>query len=228
MVDTITKREEINQVCIGYSGEHHWQFFRYILANPEIKNICIIGVYYGRDIAYIKAILQELGRNDCIIVGVDKFEDKFCADWPEEKRNLTWQEAGFGDAPDLNKTRANLLKLGLSSNVFLVSDYDVNFLKNTTQVFDLIYIDTSHDYESVKNLINLALTKVKPNGFLAGDDFSDEGTWGVARAVRESFPKFELFSNWIWLAKVSDLRKQNHSEINNNQIKSNQIKSPLN
>jgi len=204
----LQRLEEIDSVCIGYSGQHHWQFFSQILANPEIKNVCIIGVYYGRDIAYMKAILQELGRTDCTIVGVDKFEDCFCEDWPEEKRNLTWQEAGFGQSPDLQKTRSNLLKLGLSGNVFLVSDFDVNFLQNTVQIFDLIYIDTSHDYQSVKNLINLALTKVKSNGFLAGDDFSDEGTWGVAKAVRESFPKFELFSNWIWLARVSDLRVQ--------------------
>lgn len=134
MVD-LTKIEEINSVCIGYSGQHHWQLFNQVLANPDIKNICIIGVYYGRDIAYMKAILQELGRTDCMIVGVDKFEDSFCEDWPEEKRDLTWQEAGFGQAPDLQKTRANLLKLGLSGNVFLVADSDVNFLQNTSQIF---------------------------------------------------------------------------------------------
>ena len=207
--------EDIDSVCIGYSGQHHWQFFRQILANTEIKNICIIGVYYGRDMAYMKAILQELGRTDCMIVGVDKFEDSFCEDWPEEKRNLNWQEAGFGQAPNLQTTRSNLLKLGLSSNVFLVSDFDVNFLQNTLQVFDLIYIDTSHDYQSVKNLINLSLAKVKPNGFLAGDDFSDEGTWGVAQAVRESFPEFELFYNWIWFAKASNSKFTNTNRSQN-------------
>lgn len=212
MINSLTI-EEINSVCIGYSGQHHWQFFQKILSNPDIKNICILGVYYGRDIAYIKAILQQLGRTDFMIVGVDKFEDSFCEDWPEEKRQLNWQEAGFGHAPNLQKTRTNLLKLGLSGNVFLVSDSDVNFLQTTTQIFDLIYIDTSHDYESVKNLINLSLKKVKSNGFLAGDDFSDQGTWGVAKAVRESFPKFELFSNWIWLAKAIISNSNHHNQF---------------
>lgn len=214
----LTRIEEINAVCIGYSGQHHWQFFREVLSHPNIKNICMLGVYYGRDIAYMKAILEELGRNDSVIVGVDKFDDSFCDDWPQEKRNLTWLEAGFGQSPDLQKTRSNLLKLGLSSNVFLVSDSDANFLSNTNQVFDLIYIDTSHDYQSVKSLINLALSKVKPGGFLAGDDFSDEGTWGVAKAVRESFSTFKLFYNWIWLARGCKNSIINQKKIGQSQL----------
>lgn len=185
-----------------------------VLAKPWIKNICVCGVYFGRDIAYITTILNSLGRHDYQIVGVDKFEDSYCDDWPEEKRNLTWQEAGFGPAPTLNKTKGNLFELGLAANVFLVSDLDVNFLKNTQQKFDFIYLDTSHDYETVRKTIKLSLGCLSPNGMLGGDDFSDEGTWGVASAVRDSLTKYDVFFNWLWLAKPSDYQgKQKNSEV---------------
>ena len=201
-------RQSINSVCIGYSGNSHWEFFKMVLGKPWIKNICILGVYYGRDIAYMANILNSLGRDDYQIVGVDKFEDSYCDDWPEEQRNLTWEEAGFGPAPTLNKTKANLFELGLATNVFLVSDLDVNFFKNTQQKFDFIYLDTSHDYETVRKTIELSLARINPNGILGGDDFSDEGTWGVASAVRDSFTKYDVFFNWLWLAKPSDYQTQ--------------------
>ena len=184
-----------------------------VLGKPWIKNICVLGVYYGRDIAYMANILNSLGRDDYQIVGVDKFEDSYCDDWPEEQRNLTWEEAGFGPAPTLNKTKANLFELGLATNVFLVSDLDVNFFKNTQQKFDFIYLDTSHDYETVRKTIELSLARINPNGILGGDDFSDEGTWGVASAVRDSFTKYDVFFNWLWLAKPSDYQTQTRKKI---------------
>lgn len=213
-------RQSINSVCIGYSGNSHWEFFKMVLGKPWIKNICILGVYYGRDIAYMANILNSLGRDDYQIVGVDKFEDSYCDDWPEEQRNLTWEEAGFGPAPTLNKTKANLFELGLATNVFLVSDLDVNFFKNTQQKFDFIYLDTSHDYETVRKTIELSLARINPNGILGGDNFSDEGTWGVASAVRDSFTKYDVFFNWLWLAKPSDYQtQQKNSEVIFREIK---------
>lgn len=193
-------KPEIDSVCIGYSGESHWEFFKTVLANPEIKTICVLGVYYGRDLAYISAILNSYGREDYLLVGVDKFEDSFCEDWPEEKKGLTWQEAGFGPAPTLLQAKTNLMQLNLDDNVVIIQELDAEFLKNTQQKFDFIYIDTSHDYQSVKDLIKLALNRLNPNGIMGGDDFSDAGTWGVERAVKESFREFNVYFDWLWLA----------------------------
>jgi len=221
-------RQMIDTVCIGYSGNAQWEFFKTILQKPEIKSICILGVYYGRDIAYMVSILESLGRTGYEIVGVDKFDDRACNDWPESVRGLNWKQAGFGSAPELKKTRANLSKLGLDTNVFLYGDLAENFLKSTRQVFDFIYIDISHDYETTVKAIELAIDRVKPNGIIGGDDFSDGGTWGVASAVKESFRKFEVFSNWIWLAQPSDYRKQNQKLLekdNNLKINANSSSS---
>ena len=44
------------------------------------------------------------------------------------------------------------------------SDFPDNF-------FDWVYIDGGHDYDSVKADLELYLTKIKPQGFLTGDDY---------------------------------------------------------
>jgi Methyltransferase domain len=53
--------------------------------------------------------------------------------------------------------------------------------------FDWIYIDGDHTYENAKKDIELSIQKVKPGGYITGDDYA-EGGWfkaGVKRAVDE-------------------------------------------
>jgi methyltransferase family protein len=201
------ERRRVNAVCRGYSRRAHWGFFKKVLADPRVRRVCVLGVYKGRDLAYMGTILRELGRADVTLVGVDKFENRFCDDWPEALRGLTWQAAGFGEPPDLEEARGNLRRLGLEANVHLHRDVAEHFLATTDERFDFVYIDTAHDYASTVALIGLAMERLEPAGLLGGDDFSDKGTWGVARAVKDSFATFQVFSNWIWLARGSDFRR---------------------
>jgi hypothetical protein len=52
---------------------------------------------------------------------------------------------------------------------------------------DFVYIDGNHRYEFVKADLDAYAAKVRPGGFLAGDDYGVEGWWenGVTRAVDE-------------------------------------------
>ncbi len=52
---------------------------------------------------------------------------------------------------------------------------------------DWVYIDGNHLYEHVKADLETYLPKVRPGGYLAGDDYGVEGWWhgGVTRAVDE-------------------------------------------
>lgn len=62
---------------------------------------------------------------------------------------------------------------------------------------DLIFIDASHDYDSVIRDIKLWKPKLSKGGIMAGDDFS----WsGVNRAVKESFPSF-ICNSEVWSYK---------------------------
>jgi hypothetical protein len=54
--------------------------------------------------------------------------------------------------------------------------------------FDWIYIDGNHQYDFVKQDLEVFLPKVKSHGLLAGDDYGLPGWWqdGVTRAVDEA------------------------------------------
>lgn len=194
-------QEQIDLVCHGWADAKHWNFQRELFTKiPSIREICIVGVYMGRDTAYMAAHLSALHGDEFHITAVDLFSDQPCADWPEEKRGLTWEQAGFGSAPQLGAVRQSMETLGYDKRVTLVKQDAAEFLRSTDQEFDLIYIDTSHDYETTRETILAALPKLRATGVLAGDDYSDEGTWGVKRAVTELCPQHRVFMNWIWYA----------------------------
>jgi SAM-dependent methyltransferase len=63
--------------------------------------------------------------------------------------------------------------------------------------FDWVYIDGNHYYEYVLNDLQICLSKVKPGGIIAGDDY----TWGekdgfpVKRAVQDFIKRNNLKGN---------------------------------
>lgn len=52
---------------------------------------------------------------------------------------------------------------------------------------DWVYIDGNHQYAHVRSDLEISFRKVKPGGFITGDDYGREGWWGdgVDRAVDE-------------------------------------------
>ena len=62
---------------------------------------------------------------------------------------------------------------------------------------DFVYLDASHDYESVKADIMAWWPKIKVGGILAGDDFSEYHK-GLRRAVKEFGVEYAIDGvNWI-------------------------------
>lgn len=205
-------RATIDAACLGYSGLAHWVFFRALLASRRLRDICILGVYHGRDLAYLATLARHLGRRDIRLTGVDRFIDAPCADWPDHLRGFDWERAGFGPPPSLERARANLTALGLVDSVDLVQSDAEDFLASAKQQFDVAYIDTSHDYETTSRTIAGAVKALRSGGIVAGDDFSDAGTWGVASAVRNAFSQPEVFGGWVWLAHARDYHPQEASQ----------------
>jgi SAM-dependent methyltransferase len=196
---TFSDRLRARSICKrvpGYSSPHHYAAFRHLLAARQIETLLIVGVYFGRDICFILDAARRLKR-PVVVTGCDKFSDDACNDWPEEKRGLNWHQAGFGAAPSLEVAQANVAKYGQAT---LIKARDEEFLAACPDRFDAIYLDASHDYESVKRQIAQSRRLLNPGGFLFGDDYSDEGTWGVKRAVTEFAPDHELMFGWLWLA----------------------------
>lgn len=72
-----------------------------------------------------------------------------------------------------------------------------HFQKVGFKVFDMIFIDASHDSQSVKADIAAWRQLLQPGGILCGHDFT---TWpGLAQAVTESLGPVQLPAHSIWL-----------------------------
>lgn len=211
--------DQIDQVCQGWSTQLHQKFFHWVLTevDPSISRVLVLGVYRGRDMAYFSKILSERG-GDFQVVGVDLFCSDPCNDWREDQRGQTWEEAYQVPPPDYEVARKNLKALGFKAE--LHQSDAVAFLQRDRRTWDLIYIDTSHDYRTTKDTIDEAARWVPPEGWLAGDDCIDGGTWGVWSAVNDSFAHWQacrwagfraglnpdgiICLNPVWLAKRSE------------------------
>ena len=47
------RMESIRQTIPGYSELLHYAFFKHLLACFRVKRLLILGVYHGRDVAYL-------------------------------------------------------------------------------------------------------------------------------------------------------------------------------
>ena len=85
----------------------------------------------------------------------------------------------------------------LSNTLFFKSSPPISELFNNS--LDFVYIDASHDYDSVKEDIKHWLPKIRENGILAGDDMEWHLGDGVKRAVNELLPKHIQDRNtWLY------------------------------
>ena len=62
------------------------------------------------------------------------------------------------------------------------------------EYFDWIYIDGNHLYEYVKQDLTFYYPKVKPGGYICGDDYGAVGWWedGITRATDEFIALHQL------------------------------------
>jgi hypothetical protein len=120
-----------------------------------------------------------------------------CWDKNYKYQNWTTQlqlknEKCFNKVVKLYPDRAKKLK-GWSADV--VSNF-ANFS------VDLIFIDASHDYQSVLNDIILWLPKVRKGGFICGHDYGHLKFPGVKKAVDEVFANVSTAPDFVWVVKL--------------------------
>lgn len=196
----------LSGVIPGWSTWTHYAFFHHLFRHCDVRNLLILGVYHGRDIVFMMNAAKQLGCEGLRITGVDKFRDEAAEDWPPENRGRTWKDVGLRHAPNFELARDHIARFNPGIPVTLIRERDEIFLRDCTDRYDFIYVDAAHDYNTVARQIRQAIRILTEDGLLAGDDYSDRGTWGVKRAVNEFAPNHFVYGTWIWLTARDHVR----------------------
>jgi hypothetical protein len=194
--------ERICEAVPGYSDAAHYRFFERSLALPGVHDVLILGVYRGRDIAFmLDAARAVLPRDRALrIVGVDKFTDDSCTDWPAYAKSLSWSEAGFGMPPNYEEAKK---ATGFDSRVELIVSDDSDYLEKCDEKFDVIYMDTAHDFETVNRQIRQVRPLARAGALICGDDYQEKPRFGVIPAVRKNFKAAGILGR-VWYAALED------------------------
>ena len=145
--------------------------------NLNTLNFAEIGVYKGRSTALFNVEL--INRNiEYNYYAIDHFQGS-----TEHDNTIDYYSIALENLnPIIHKI--NLIK---NDSISECQNYPNDY-------FDIVYIDASHDYESVKKDVLHWLPKVKNGGIICGDDYTL--SWpGVVRAVDELFENIDVHSN---------------------------------
>ena len=142
---------------------------------PDGFSMLEVGAYKGRSTMCMIECLKKEGKKASIDV-VDNFSGDqhigYKDSYPDFKKNVDWdyiRQVYIGNSPFVSH--------------------------NVNRSYDFIFIDASHDYESVKNDILTWNEHLNPNGLIAGHDYQ----WSsVRKAVDEIFLNLRVFGT-CWL-----------------------------
>jgi len=155
-----------------------------------------VGIYLGRSICSLAEVVERSGKQ-ITVLGVDTCQGS----GPEGSREKDFhgdavQQGGGTFAGALHK---NILDCGFADKVqLIISDSVAAAGLFPDGSLDWVHLDARHDCASVKADIEAWLRKIKPGGWLSGDDFNEEKWPGVVKAVRELLPRAEAWSDQQW------------------------------
>lgn len=125
------------------------------------KDVLELGAFQGLSSCCIAATAKSL-------VTVDTFDGRGTAE-PGDYQDIFWR---------------NINSVGRSATVKAIKGLFADVVPGLTETFDVVFIDGSHDYESVKQDIGLARGVLRPGGHLLMHDY-DASNPGVVQAVDE-------------------------------------------
>lgn len=141
-----------------------------------------VGCYQGESTAIFAANFKYVYAVDCWQDGVDPF-------WKSHE-NMALIENQFD------------LRMSVYANVTKIKDLSMSAAKKFDSMVDFVYIDASHDYESVVNDIKAWLPFVRSGGWIGGHDYGVAGCH-VDKAVLNTLGNpLRLFSDSSWLHRV--------------------------
>ena len=168
---------------------------------PEGSRFVEVGTYLGRSLCSLGEVVERSGKR-ITVIGVDTCRGSGPEGWRGKDYHAAAVQKGEGTfAGALHK---NLLDCGFGDTIQLIISDSVAAAGLFPEAsLDWVHLDARHDYASVKADIEAWLPKIKPNGWLSGDDYNEEKWPGVVTAIGELLPGAELWSTqqWRWIVK---------------------------
>ena len=199
--ESLLQRFGIRKYWYDIDGWFTWRNAQEEAVNyfPDGSRFVEVGTYLGRSICSLGELVKQSGKNISVI-GIDTCQGS----GPEGSCGKDYhagavQEGGGSFADALHK---NVLDCGLGDTITLIISDSLSASRLfAARSLEWVHLDARHDYASVKADIEAWLPKVKPGGWLSGDDY-DETKWPeVVKAVNDTFPNAKLWSNqqWRWI-----------------------------
>lgn len=169
---------------------------------PPGSRFVEVGTYLGRSLCSLAEVVVESGKN-IAIVGVDTC----LGSGPEGERQKNYHGAAVeaGGGTFAGTLHRNIIACGFADQVSVMVSTSVNAAGWFADAsIDWVHLDARHDFESVRDDVAAWLPKVKPGGWLTGDDY-DPAKWPqVVNAVTAALPEAQPWCTQQWRWMVPD------------------------
>src|SRR5262245_27614571 len=166
---------------------------------PEGSRFVEVGTYLGRSLCSLGEVVERSGKN-IEVIGIDTCRGSGPEGSHGKDNHAAAVNGGIGTfAGALHK---NVLDCGFGEKITLIISDSVSAARLFSNAsLDWVHLDARHDYASVKADIEAWLPKVKPGGWLSGDDYDTQKWPEVVKAVDDVLPGADPWSNqqWRWV-----------------------------
>lgn len=188
----------------------HWQeidgWFRWrsgqeeaVRRFPEGSRFVEVGTFLGRSLCSLAELVTQSGKSIALI-GVDTCRGS----GPEgpNRKDYHGAAAAQGGGTFAGALHRNILECGYGEAISLIVAESVAASRLfADESIDWVHLDARHDYESVKSDIAAWRPKLRPGGWLSGDDYDELKFPELVRAVGEVLPAASPWSTaqWRWI-----------------------------
>jgi hypothetical protein len=201
--ESLLNRLGIRRQWYEIGGWFNWRSAQEEAVNrfPDGSRFVEVGVYLGRSLCSLAEVVERSGKQ-ITLIGVDTCRGS----GPEGSHGKDFHADAVqkGDGTFAGALHKNVLDCGFADKIqLIISDSVAAAVLFPDASLDWVHLDARHDYASVKADIEAWLPKIRPDGWLSGDDYNEQKWPGVVKAVRDLLPRAESWSNqqWRWIAE---------------------------
>ena len=179
------------------------QIFIDLIKEKKPKIFLEIGVFTGVTARNVCELLSLINHNNFFYYGIDLFEDyqeavskEFIPKFLSENQNFSNPFKSFV-YNFLLKEKLNSLKSvtkflkKFQNNIKLMKGNSLEILpKIDLKIFDMIFVDGGHSYETVKSEMDYILNNIKNSCLVVCDDYTLLETPGVKKAIDEAITQY--------------------------------------